>query len=649
MKKSLNFRLLTWAAGSIFFVAFFITIYSANELRTDLLEKEAAHSKKYALDISAAVSQKISNAFETTKTVGKVLAQVKDKNHPWKVSREEALQMMEEQFADNKTMFGFWTGWEPNAFDQKDELYKGKVPSDATGRFVPYITRKGDGTFNKEALVDYEKEGAGDYYQLPKKLKKNVIIPPYTYPVNGKTVLMISLAYPLIKEGNFYGVAGTDIDLSFFQELANPQALPAGSRIIIYDKAGTIVGFSNDEKYLLKNLFKEQVKDYDSYSLDRLTDTKRDVIIGDHNLSVLSKIKMLDEEWFVEIVIPKSVIVGPIYKAIAMQALIGVLAALLALAVGSMLIKKMTAKIISLADRLKDSAQVTRDGSNTVKEASFQVSSATQEQAAAIQETATTLDEISAMVAKSVDNAKNSSDQANESYQIAEEGKETVEQMRNSMEEIKTNNEFIIAQIESSNKEIEEIIDIIQNISQKTKVINDIVFQTKLLSFNASVEAARAGEQGKGFAVVAEEVGNLAAMSGNSSKEINELLEQSIKKVEDTIKNTRTKVEGLVSQGQLKVNSGVTVAHKCEQILNRIVENVSHVKESMKDVTVAAEEQSKGVRNISDAMNMLDKTTQDNTKTVHATADQSERLFREADNLAEIISELEQEVYGKAG
>ena len=60
-----------------------------------------------------------------------------------------------------------------------------------------------------------------------------------------------------------------------------------------------------------------------------------------------------------------------------------------------------------------------------------------------------------------------------------------------------------------SNKEIQEIVKVIAEIGNKTKVINDIVFQTKLLSFNASVEAARAGENGKGFAVVAEEVGKL--------------------------------------------------------------------------------------------------------------------------------------------
>ena len=77
-----------------------------------------------------------------------------------------------------------------------------------------------------------------------------------------------------------------------------------------------------------------------------------------------------------------------------------------------------------------------------------------------------------------------------------------------------------------------EILGYIKSIEEKTKVINDIVFQTKLLSFNASVEAARAGEQGKGFAVVAEEVGNLATMSGTSAEEISKLLESSISHIE---------------------------------------------------------------------------------------------------------------------
>ncbi len=646
MKKSLNFRLLAWASISIFVVALSLTAYSAYSIQEELFDKAELESKKYAEDISAEVELKISEAFEVTRSFARILSHTKDKNMPVKLNRDEVVEMMKTQFLANPTIFGFNTGWEPNAFDGKDAEHVGKIPSDATGRFIPYMTRKDDGVL-LEPLIDYDKEGAGDYYLMPKKLMKDVIIPPYAYPVNGKTVLLMTLTSPIIIDGQFYGEVGADVDLTFFQTLTDTKGLPKGSRIIIFDKSGTIVGFSGDEQRLLKNVFTEKIANYAPYSAARLTKPEDYIKLDEYNMSVLTDIEMKNESWFIEVIIPKSAIVGPIYKEIATLVGIGFAVALLALAVGYFLIQKITGKIIALADRLKESAEVTRNGSNTVKDASFQVSSATQEQASAIQETATTLEEISAMVVKSVDNAKNSSEQANNSFEIATEGKRTVEQMRQSMDDIRSSNKHIAEQIEHSNREIEGIIQVIQDISEKTKVINDIVFQTKLLSFNASVEAARAGEQGKGFAVVAEEVGNLATMSGNSSKEINELLEKSISRVGSTISETKKRVDTLIQEGHMKVDQGTRVAEKCETILDQIVSNVSSVKSLMGDVTVAAEEQSKGVKNISDAMNMLDITTQDNTKTVHQTANQSELLFKEADNLSDIILMLEEEVYGQ--
>lgn len=646
MKKSLNFRLLAWAATSIFVVAMALTAYSAYSIHNELFQKAELESKKYTEEIAAKIELKITEAFEVTRSFARTLSQIKDQKSPLKMNREEVIEMMKVQFLANPTIFGFNTGWEPNSFDGKDAEFASKAPWDKTGRFLPYMTRQGDGVL-LEALIDYDKEGAGDYYLMPKNLLKDVIIPPYPYPVNGKTILLITLASPVINNGQFYGEVGADMDLTFFQTLTDTKGLPSGSRIIIYDKHGTIVGFSGDEQRLLKSIFTEKIGNYNSYTADRLTKTNEYIKLDDHNLSVLSDIQMNNETWFVEVTIPKAAIVGPIYKEIATLVGIGFAVAFLALMIGYFLIQKITGNIISLADRLKESAEVTRNGSNTVKDASFQVSSATQEQASAIQETATTLEEISAMVVKSVDNAKNSSEQANNSFEIATEGKQTVEKMRQSMDDIRLSNKQIAEQIEHSNREFEGIIQVIQDISEKTKVINDIVFQTKLLSFNASVEAARAGDQGKGFAVVAEEVGNLAAMSGNSSKEINELLEKSISKVVSTISETKKRVDGLIHAGHLKVDEGAIVAEKCGTILDQIVTNVSSVKNLMGDVTIAAEEQSKGVKNISDAMNMLDTTTQDNTKTVHQTATQSELLFKEADNLSDTILMLEEEVYGQ--
>jgi methyl-accepting chemotaxis protein len=82
-----------------------------------------------------------------------------------------------------------------------------------------------------------------------------------------------------------------------------------------------------------------------------------------------------------------------------------------------------------------------------------------------------------------------------------------MERLVSTVQEVGHGNEKVRQDIIQNYDEIAGISKVIATIEERTKVINDIVFQTKLLSFNASVEAARAGEHGKGFAVVAEEVG----------------------------------------------------------------------------------------------------------------------------------------------
>src|SRR5262249_18263323 len=111
--------------------------------------------------------------------------------------------------------------------------------------------------------------------------------------------------------------------------------------------------------------------------------------------------------------------------------------------------------------------------------------------------------------------------------------------------------------ISKANLQLEMINDIIKQITAKTAVINDIVFETQLLSFNASIEAARAGQHGRGFAVVAEEVGNLAKMSGRAAEEIKELLQRSVGQVNLSI-----------SEIGEKVKAGQKISTQCGQAFN---------------------------------------------------------------------------------
>ena len=200
--------------------------------------------------------------------------------------------------------------------------------------------------------------------------------------------------------------------------------------------------------------------------------------------------------------------------------------------------------------------------------------------------------------------------------------------------------------INESNAKISEIVTVIADIGEKTKVINDIVFQTKLLSFNASVEAARAGEHGKGFAVVAEEVGNLAQMSGNAAHEISQMLGESIKKVETTVSETKLKIETLIWDGKSKVETGTHIAHQCGDVLDEITHNIISVTQMASEISTACREQAQGVHEITKAMNNLGQVTQNNASTSEESAESSKELSTQADTLHSMVQILMDTVNG---
>lgn len=644
MKRSLKFRLLTWGIGSILGVATGLSVYSSFTLKDELVEKSEAQSEMILADLTSEIEQKILRAKESTMAMSAMLAQLNDE-HQMRIDRKHMNDILERQLEGNPTFFGTYTLFEPNAFDGKDNDFSNKPYHDKSGRMIPYVTRKDGGGFNIDPLVDYEKEGAGDYYLIPKKTKQVFLSAPYDYPVGDKKVLMISIVSPVLSGGEFKGIAGIDVSLDFFQKMTDEVKLPTGGRVIIFDDAGTIVGFTGNAKAIYKNVFTEKFDGYENFSKERITN-KEDFHLGDLNLSALRPIHLDGKTWFAEVIIPKSTIMAPIQAALYKQIGISVALAACFIFFGLWMLNKIAYNVTIIAQKLEKTTEENRAATENVKDTSTQVASATNEQAAAIEETASTLDEISAMVARSVENAEQSANQSERSLITAKQGKATVERMIGSIQEISKSNEEIMGQINDSNNEIRSIINMINEISEKTKVINDIVFQTKLLSFNASVEAARAGENGKGFAVVAEEVGKLAEMSGSSAKEINELLDSSGRRVEEIIRKTQERIQTLAQSGRGKIQDGVNVANECGSLLDEIVEGADRVKAMMSDLAEANKQQSEGIRNITDAMGMLQTTTQANNNSVNMMADNTQRLFQETVALAENTMELKKEVFG---
>lgn len=321
----------------------------------------------------------------------------------------------------------------------------------------------------------------------------------------------------------------------------------------------------------------------------------------------------------------------------------------IALLIGWLLSNNINKELQSIIERLLNNFQGLGKTSQELNSSATSLSEASTEQAAAVQETMAAVDQISAMVQKNAESAKISSDASTNAKTTAESGQQNVGNMLTAIDEISKSNEKISTEINHSHEQLSEITKLINEIATKTKVINDIVFQTKLLSFNASVEAARAGEFGKGFAVVAEEVGNLAQMSGQASREISELLDVSTNKVEEIISQTKSRTAVLIQDSTEKVNSGIETARTCNQSLDEIIQNVVSVDGLVNEISTASSEQEVGIQEISKAISQLEIVTQENSKTASATSSYSQKLTEQARELNQAIVQLQQLVKGHQG
>ncbi|HWA62467.1 MAG TPA: methyl-accepting chemotaxis protein, partial [Caulobacteraceae bacterium] len=160
-------------------------------------------------------------------------------------------------------------------------------------------------------------------------------------------------------------------------------------------------------------------------------------------------------------------------------------------------------------------------------------------------------------------------------------------------------------QIETSSKEISQIIG----------VIDEIAFQTNLLALNAGVEAARAGEAGRGFAVVASEVRALAQRSAEAAKEIKALI--------------------TASSGQ--VDQGVKLVGEAGKALERIVTQINEINTVVGEIAASAQEQADGLGQVNTAINQMDQVTQQNAAMVEESTAASHSLLQEANELARLL------------
>jgi methyl-accepting chemotaxis protein len=233
--------------------------------------------------------------------------------------------------------------------------------------------------------------------------------------------------------------------------------------------------------------------------------------------------------------------------------------------------------------------------SGQIKADGAALASRTESQAGALQQTAASVEQLTATVMKTAENANLADRLVATALVNVQAGTRSVDRVVQAMEAIRT-----------SSARVAEIISL----------IDGIALQTNILALNAAIEAAQAGEKGRGFAVVAGEVRQLAQRSAAAAREVNDL----------------------VSQAMAQVNLGVGMAGETGQEMKAIDTSIGDLSVVLKEIAVASQEQSLGIRQANQAIAHIDEMTQRNASLVEEAASAASTLHQHASTLSRAVA-----------
>jgi methyl-accepting chemotaxis protein len=401
------------------------------------------------------------------------------------------------------------------------------------------------------------------------------------------------ISSPIRENGEIVGVFFGTLDINTVsRQYIDPIRVGETGYAFIYQKNGEVIAHS-----VKSNILKLNMKDFDFGR--QMMEEKEGLIVSTfqevENVVAFKKDNELG--WTVCVVANTDEILSSVqsvgYWNLTVASVIVIFAVIIIFLVAHSIVKPINRSI----DGLTEAAEQVASGANEVASSSQVLSAGASEQAASIEETSSSLEEMATRT-------KQNAGHASEAKSMMSQASEIVRKVNRHMSDMAG----AINEITSSSEETSKII----------KTIDEIAFQTNLLALNAAVEAARAGEAGAGFAVVADEVRNLALRAADAAKSTADLIENTIKAVQN----------------------GNELTQSTQQAFKENIEISGKVGKLVEEIAAASIEQSQGIEQVNRAVAEMDKVVQQVASTAEESASASEEMHAQAEQAREFVKGL---------
>jgi len=596
--RSLVFRMLVPVLATM--LALYLAVFGwiLFDARRRALAEAETRARETAVRCAMQVSAYVERALQIPRTMAAEFTGLVRSGVP--PQRGELNAMLRQSLEIEPDVLALYTLWEPDALDGRDAEFVGTPGHDASGRFIPYWHRAA-GEPVLEPLLDYEQEGRGDYYLIPRRTERDAWIEPYRYPVADREVLITSLVCPVMVDGQFRGITGLDFDLETLTEMVGAIHPYGRGYAVLLSAEGVVVAHPD------RGRLGRRLADHDPTAAIAAAGSgaEGEAVLGfsdvldarAYYVSAAVDVRGVPQRWRLVVAVPQSAVMGSATGQVLQVMLAGTVLA-------SMLGWVLWRTARSLARELLEVSATLHGGANDTAAAVRQLvaeggslSSGAERQAAAMEQTGAALAGLVDTARRSRAGAETASTEAAATRQEAEAGAEAMARMQ--------------ASLACSRDAADQVARII-------KTIDEIAFQTNLLALNAAVEAARAGAHGAGFAVVADEVRSLSKRAAAATQESGGLIERS------------------QAASRAAEDAGAAVADRFGHILGRN----RQLATLLDDVRSAAVAQSDAIDSIAEAMRRIGAVTETNASSAAETAAAARQLEAQAAASAELAGRL---------